>query len=230
MKLIKKISFLLFIIAASVSFAQSAATEIKITGKVTNFNDQPIKNAIIYVDSVRTEVMTNRRGYYKIKLSSKAQHIGASVDEYGLLSTNFTGERRIDFVFRNPEDNTLSKDMKIGVAYKRDLRKINNNKLRGQKYEDFPSMALLFRSRFPFVTASGGGIAIGRGPNSFGGDPTPLILIENQRSNPNALFALSPVDIQDIQVIRRGSEAAQYGSLAASNGVIIVKLKGGKDS
>ncbi len=230
MKLFKKISVLLLIAASSTVFAQSNNTEIKISGKVTDFNDRPIKNAVIYVDSVRTEVITNRRGLYKIKLSSKAQHIGASVEEYGLLSTDFAGERRVDFVFRNPEDTSGSGDMKIGVAYKRDLRKINNNKLRGQKYEDFPSMALLFRSRFPFVSASGGSISIGRGPNNFGGDSTPLILIENQRSNPNALFALSPVDIQDIQVVRRGSEAAQYGSLAASNGVIIVKLKGGNDS
>ncbi|NNC71131.1 MAG: hypothetical protein HKN90_09950 [Flavobacteriaceae bacterium] len=207
--------------------AQSTNSQFKITGKVTDFNNNPVKGASIYVDSVRTEVTTNKRGLYKIKLSSNAQHIGVSVEKYGLLSTNYTGEKKIDFVFRNPEDSANAADMKIGMIYKRDVAKTNNSINRGNNYEDFSSVTQLLNNRFPFVRAGGGTIVIGKGVNTFSGDRTPLIIVDNQRSNVTFLLGLSINDIENIRVIRRGSEAAEYGSLGASNGVIIAKTKGG---
>ena len=227
MKLIKRLLLVVFTFTCFGILAQSNTSQIKISGKVTDFNNKPVKGAIIYVDSVRTEVTTNKRGLYKIKLSSNVQHIGASVEKYGLLSTNYTGEKKIDFVFRNPADNAGAADMKIGMVYKRDVAKTNNSINRGNNYEDFSSVTQLLNNRFPFVRAGGGSIIIGKGVNTFSGDPTPLIIVDNQRSNVTFFLGLSINDIEHIRVIRRGSEAAEYGSLGASNGVIIVKTKGG---
>ena len=218
---------LLSLIVSSFAFTaiQRDNGTIKIIGKVSDFNDKPIKNAIIYIDSVRTEVTTNRRGIYKIRLSSKVKHIGAFEEKYGLLSTKYTGERKIDFVFRNPEDRVAANDMKIGVVYKKDISKTNSSINRGDNFKDFSSVAQLLNNRFPFVRAGNSSIVIGKGVNSFSGDPAPLIIIDNQRSNVRTLLTLPVIDIGDIRVIRRGSESAQYGSLGASNGVIIVKTK-----
>ncbi len=227
MKLVFKLCLAVLILGNLNVLAQSNNAEIKITGKVTDFNNQPVKNAVIFVDSVATEVTTNKRGLYKIKLSSKAQHIGVSVAEYGLLSTGYTGERKIDFVFRNPEENTNATDMKIGMVYKQDIAKTNSSVKRGTDYEIFANVLELLDKRFPFVKIdSQGTLRIGSGPSSSFGDQTPLIIIDNQRANVNALLVLPTVDIKKIRVIRRGSEAATYGSLGASNGVILVQTKG----
>jgi hypothetical protein len=205
--------------------AQNQKNQLKITGKVKNFNNKPIANAIIYLDSVKTEVTTNKRGLYKIKLLSKVQYIGAFTDKYGLLSTTFTGEQKINFVYRDPKDVASGDDMKIGMVYKQDIVKPKSSINRGSNYEDFSSVAQLLNARFPFVQVNGGQIKIGKGPNTFSGDSTPLIIIDNVRSNVQAFITLSTTDIEHIKVVRRGSEAAEYGSLGASNGVIIVKLK-----
>lgn len=227
MKLRYQILSLLLIFGCFAGISQTTNNQIKITGTVKDFNNQPVKNAIIFVDSVRTEVTTNKRGLYKIKLSSNVQHIGASTDEYGLLSTNYTGERRIDFVFRNPAEMAGADDMKIGMVYKKDISKTNSSINRGSNYEDFSSMTQLLNNRFPFVRVSGNSIVVGKAANSFNGDRSPLILLDNVRTNVPTLLTLAVTDIGSIRVIRRGSEAAEYGSLGASNGVIIVNTKGG---
>jgi len=206
--------------------AQNEKNQLKISGKVTDFDNKPIANAIIYIDSAKTKVTTNKRGLYKIKLPSKVQHIGSFTDKYGLLSTTFTGEQKINFVYRDPNEVASGGDMKIGMVYKQDKAKSNSGINRGSNYEDFSSVTQLLNARFPFVQASGGSLKIGKGPSTFNGDPTPLIIIDNQRSNIQNFLTLSVNDIKHIKVVRSGSEAAEYGSLGASNGVIIVTLKG----
>ena len=222
----KSIILLILTVFIAHSFtAQNKKDQIKISGKVTDFNSEAITNAIIYVDSVKTEVTTNRKGIYKIKVSSKIRHIGAFTDTHGLLSTTYTGEQKIDFVYRDSQDATSGDDMKLGVVYKRDKAKSNSSSLKGTNYSDYSSVTQLLNARFPFVRVSNGLIKIGNGLNSFGNDSTPLIIMDGRRTNVHAFFTLSPLDIEHIRVIRNGSEAAEYGSLGASNGVIVVKLK-----
>ena len=205
--------------------AQNKKNQIKISGKVTNFNSEAISNAFIYIDSVKTEITTNRKGIYKIKVSSKIRHIGAFTDTHGLLSTTYTGEKKIDFVYRDPNAAMSGEDMKLGVVYKKDKVKSNSSSLKGTNYSDYTSVTQLLNARFPFVRVTNGVIKIGNGLNTFGNDPTPLIIMDGRRTNVHAFFTLSPLDIEHIKVIRNGSEAAEYGSLGASNGVIVVKLK-----
>ena len=135
---LKSIAVLLFVVV-SLSFSPFQKEKlVKIVGKVTNFENKPISKAIIYIDSVKTEVTTNKRGFYKIKLSSKVKDIGVFSEQYGLLSTNYTGERKIDFVFRGADDAVaVGGDMRIGVVYKTDLSKPKNNVNRGANYEEF---------------------------------------------------------------------------------------------
>lgn len=216
---------LLAIFVLNILSAQNKKNQIKITGTITDFNSIPIANAVIYIDSVKTEVTTNKRGIYKIKLSSKIQYIGAFADRYGLLSTTYTGEQKIDFVYRDTNDASSSDDMRIGMVYKKDKVNPKGSSIIGTNYGDYSSLSQLLNARFPFVRVNGGVIKIGKGINSYNGDTTPLIIIDNQRSNTHALLSLSVNDIKHIKVVRQGSEAAEYGSLGASNGVLIVKLK-----
>lgn len=223
---LKKIALLLLVVFISNDItAQNKKNQIKITGQVTDFDNKPIANAIIYLDSVKTKVTTNKRGFYKIKLASKVEHIGMFTEKHGLLSTAYTGEQKINFVYRDPNEIASTDDMKIGMVYKQDISKPKSSINRGSNYEDFSSVTQLLNARFPFVQAGGGQIKVGKGTNTFNADTNPLIIIDNMRSNVQFFLTLPTTDIEHIRVIRRGSEAAEYGSLGASNGVIIVKLK-----
>lgn len=228
MSVMKFKNIILLILAVFIAHsitAQNKKNQIKISGKVTNFNSEAISNAFIYIDSVKTEVTTNRKGVYKIKVSSKIRHIGAFTDTHGLLSTTYTGEQKIDFVYRDPKAAASGGDMKLGVVYKKEKVKSKGSSIKGTNYADYSSVTQLLNARFPFVRVTGGVIKIGKGPNTFGSDPTPLIIVDDSRSNVQLFLTLSPLDIKHIRVIRSGSEAAEYGSLGAANGVIVVKLK-----
>jgi len=226
MNLKKMVLVLLAIFTLSSITAQEQKKQLRITGKVTDFNNKPIANAIIYIDSVKTEIVTNRRGLYKLKLASDIKHLGSYTAKYGLLSTTYAGEEKIDFVYRDPNDIAGIDNLKIGMAYKQDIVNPNNSINRGRNYEDYASVAQLLRARFPYVTGGGGVLQVGKGISTYNGDPNPIIIIDDRRSNVRNFLTLSTIDIEHIRVLRRGSEAAQYGSLGASNGVIIVKLKG----
>ncbi len=212
-------------LAFSTMHSQNEKNFIKVSGTVSDFENNPIKGAVVFIDSVKTETITNKKGRYKIKVPITTKHIGGSTDTYGLLSTSYTGEKTIDFVYRDPKAKTSGDDMKIGVAYKRDKVKSKGSSLKGTNYADFSSVTQLLNARFPFVQTNAAGIKVGKGPNSFNGDQNPLILIDEMRSNVRFFLTLPTIDIAHIKVIRQGSQAAEYGSLGASNGVIIVELR-----
>ena len=101
-------------------------------------------------------------------------------------------------------------------------RKSDGNKV---KYEDFSSVLEILDKTFYNVRVINGTIKIGRGANQFNGNTEPLILVDNQRVGVEVLGTIATTDIESIRVISNGSESAQYGSLKAANGVILITLK-----
>jgi hypothetical protein len=213
----------LFIFGLTIVEAQNK--KIKITGTVTDINNKPIKGAIIFIDSVKTTISTNGHGFYKIKLDSIISEIAIFSSKHGLLSKKYKGEKKISFVFRENGSHLSEENLIINMGYKVNPNKIKESIYRGKGYEDFGSIFEILDKRFPFVKVKNGQIIIGNGPNSFNGDRTPLIFIDNIRSDLQALTVIPTNAIGEIKVIRRGSEAATYGSLGASNGVILVTQK-----
>ncbi len=222
----KNLILLLILTLAFVSInAQNKKNFIKVSGTVTDMTDTPIKNAFIFVDSVKTEVKTNRKGFYKIKLDRQATEVAVFVKGQGLLAKIYKGERTINFVFRTDKNDGYQEDMVIGMGYKFEIKKGPENFKTGTNYSDYTSVYQILDRLFPFVRVTNGMIKIGNGPTTFGGDTTPLIFIDDQRVNQQTLAVVATSDIDKIRVIRRGSEAAVYGGLAAANGVILVDLK-----
>lgn len=215
-----------FVVSLTIVEAQNKKiAKIKVTGTVTNINNKPIKGAFIFVDSVKTNVSTNRNGFYKIKLDANTSEIAAYSANHGLLSIKYIGEKKISFVFREGSKPLSEEDLIIRMGYKLNPNKIKDSYSTGKGYENFSSIFEILDKRFPYVTVRNGQITIGKGPNSFGGDKTPLILIDDVRSNIHTLSTIPTNEIEEIKVIRRGSEASTYGGLIAANGVIIVNLK-----
>jgi hypothetical protein len=69
-------------------------------------------------------------------------------------------------------------------------------------------------------------IQLSTGATSFGGTPSPLILLDDIEITADYLFNIPPSDIQTINVFRRGTELALYGS-RGTGGVISVRSRTG---
>jgi len=228
MKVKKYSTILMLFFALTAINSQSKKDFIKISGVVTDLENNPIKDAIIFIDSVKTKVKTNKKGLYKIKISPRTSEVAIFVDQLGLLTKKYTGEKIISFVFRTDKNADFQEDMIIAMGYKLETKKTFDNHKIGRNYSDYGSVYEVLDKLFPFVKVRNGNIKIGNGPSTFSGDDTPLIFIDDQRTTIQAMAVLSTNDIKEIKVIRRGSEAAVYGALAASNGVILIDLKTGK--
>jgi len=216
----------LFFFSLSITEAQNKKLKkILVTGKVTTFNNNPIKGAFIFIDSIKTNISTNRRGFYKIKLDTTISEIAVYSSKHGLLSKKYEGEKKLNFVFREDSGQITKENLVIQMGYLVNPAKTKESISTGTGYEDFASIFELLNKRFPFVSASNGQIKIGNGPSSLNGDKIPLIIIDDRRSTVQSLATIPTSEIEEIKVIRRGSEAAIYGGLIASNGVIIVNLK-----
>jgi len=208
--------------------AQNKKNFIKVSGTVTDMSNKPLKNAFIFVDSVKTKIKTNKKGFYKIKLKPQTTEVAVFVEGQGLLAKKYNGEKTIGFVFRTDKTEGYQEDMIIEMGYKLEAKEVaSDNHKTGHNYSDYASVYEVLDKLFPFVKVRNGRIKIGNGPSTFGGDDTPLIFIDDQRTTVHALAVLPTIDIDKIRVIRRGSEAAVYGGLAASNGVILIELKKG---
>ena len=91
MKIVRQITFitavlLLLFYTQSASgdsfFSKNQNKKIKISGVVTDANMRPIEGAIIFVDGVKTNSVTNSNGYYRVNVSPTAKGIGAHSQEW----------------------------------------------------------------------------------------------------------------------------------------------------
>ena len=84
---ISKIVLLVFLLFVSFGYSQN-----KLIGKVVNSNNKPIANAKIYLDTVYSNVETDREGNFEIPLPEKGRIVNVYSHEYGLLSSKFNNE------------------------------------------------------------------------------------------------------------------------------------------
>ena len=205
----------------NISTGQNKKPEmITVIGYVTNINNEPIKGALIFIDSVKTNSKTNKKGYYKVRIPLTTKEIAAYSPDHGILSDKYSGEKKVSFVFK--EGKPLSEEhlvLKMGYVVKRQKQDDS------MWYANYSSILQILENRFPSVRVYNGKIIIGKGPNSFGGDSDPLIFVDGQRSNISVLTTIPTIEVKKIRVVTRGSEAAEYGGLQGANGVILITLK-----
>lgn len=207
-----------FFLLTQISWGQeSVATEIRVSGRVSDFNDNPIKAVVVFVDSVSTNVKTNKKGLFDISVDSNAVIVSVYSKKYGLLSLAYTGEENISFQF--PENNkTLSKKDLSAMGF--DIKTKSGRE--AVNYADFASVYDIFKAKFPNVRVVGSRLIVSKGINTFSGNTDPLVLVNGvQNTNVNAV---PTSEIKSIQVISRGSETASYG-FRGVGGVILIELK-----
>ena len=222
------LSSLFILLFQFVSFAQ-----VQVNGLISDEQGQPLPGATILEKNTSNGVVTDFDGNYSIQVSDDNASLIISFVGYKTLEVS-VGDLS-DFNFNLQPDNELDEVVITGYGsqQKRDL----TGSIVQVKSEDFVKGAntnalQLLNGKASGVhisqsdSAPGGAIDIKiRGAGSINASNNVLVVIDGLPGG--SLTALSPDDIESIEVLKDASASAIYGSRAA-NGVVLITTKRGK--
>ncbi|WP_339653422.1 TonB-dependent receptor plug domain-containing protein [uncultured Maribacter sp.] len=189
-----------------------------LTGTVLNSQQEPIKKAIIYLDSVKTKTTTDKKGRFEIGLRSNTKYISAYSQNYGIETIPFQGNTTVLLVFSKIQSNFSEEKLKeLGF---------NNNIIKtGKKpndYSEYLNIYQLIANEVPGATVVGSTIRLrGNAINSDYAGQDPLIIVDG--AVVGSIEYIFPRDVASIRVIR-DQDASIYG-VRGANGVIEIKMK-----
>jgi TonB-linked SusC/RagA family outer membrane protein len=230
------------IIKASMTPAASETTlsplppPVEIEGRVTDSAGAPLSGASITVKGSRMGTQTDAQGHFTLK----------GVAENASILVSYTGYETQEIPLRNqpgleirlmPLSGKLSGVEIVGYGTQRkesitgSIVSIHSDEIANPSVANpYQSMegklpGLIVRQATGQPGAEGFTLNI-RGPNSFASDNSPLVIIDGVVGN---LVNLNPDFIESITVLKDAASASIYGA-RASNGVILVTTKTGKNS
>jgi TonB-dependent starch-binding outer membrane protein SusC len=238
-----KLVFLIFfsILSSGRVIGQKDNDKITINGTVLNADREPIENAIVMIDGLRTRTMTDSKGNFKIRVASTAVKIGIFTFGYGLKEEDIYGRNRINFNFENQpswmlhgRDGGISvlgrnkvpvgeESVDVGYAHMKrkdittDIDFIDGT---NKKYASYGSVREMILREVSGVRQLGNNIIIQNAGNLFGA-VGPLIIIDGIAGG--NLDEVQPIEVASISVLK-GTAAAIYGS-RGYGGAIIIKTK-----
>lgn len=223
------IFFMILILPVSFNlFAQKSGKKYYITGQVIDVNDKPVSDAIVLVDDQNTQVVTDIKGIYKVRVKKDATRIAVFKLMVGQRDEEINGRTVINFRLAGStplpttEEQEKPENDKVNIGYgyasKKDITtsvskiEVQNNK--NTTYQNIYEML----QRDPSVQVSGSKILI-RGINSIN-NTDPLLVVDGMVVP--SIDYISPSMVKSIEILK-GSDAAIYGSRGA-NGVIMITL------
>lgn len=231
-KFIVSIAILFGLFFVQPILAQNAL--ISVSGKVTSVGNQPIEGANISLKGGGKVTTSDRNGKYTINVPSNATLVFSFVGYASIqAAVNNKTEINISLVAESKEVDEV-----VVIGYQTIKRKnllASVSSVSAKDLKDIPvnSAAEALNGRLAGVTAT---TAEGspdadvrvriRGGMSITGDNSPLYIVDGVQVE-NGLAALSPQNIQSIDVLKDASATAIYGARGA-NGVIVITTKSGK--
>lgn len=232
---------ILYLCAISFAFAQGK----EITGKVTSASG-PIPGVSVFVKgSPANGTQSNAAGSFKLTVSDDAKILVFSFIGYKTKEVPITGQT-IN-VALDEENNTLSDVIVVGYGTqnKRDvtgsIAKVTAADLKDKPLTTIES-ALQGKAPGVFINSSSGKLGQAlqirvRGISSISASNQPLFVIDGvpivsealgtYTEADNPLAAISPDDIESMEVLKDAASAAIYGA-RGSNGVVLITTKKGK--
>jgi TonB-dependent SusC/RagA subfamily outer membrane receptor len=188
----------------------------------------------VLIDNKKSDVTTDDKGMYKIKIKADAAIISILNLSSGLMNEEINGRIVINFKLNNviPQEETVKQEnpddevVNIGYGYarKKDLTSSVGN-INGQntKYASYQNVYEMIQGEIPGVLVTGKKITI-RGIATINGSSDPLVLVNSVEIDSNTLDTIDPRLVKSINILK-GTAAAIYGSRGA-NGVILITLIG----
>ena len=206
-----------------------------VSGYVTDVNNQPVAGAMILADRQETGIVTNKKGFYKVRITPETRMIGVYSELNGSAETPVDGGPEINIVLYGnfaiqgfipaiPAEEEMV-NIGYGKVMKKDLT-TSTGQINGQdnKYDSYTSIYDMIRGEVPGVQVVGTQILI-RGMSSINSSNDPLLVVDGMPVS--SIDNISPRQVKSISVLK-GSDAAIYGTRAAG-GVILIDLKGASD-
>lgn len=233
MKTITAVILLLAVLFLPDTYGQKAKKYLKVSGHVTIMNKRPVAGAMIIVDNHNTEAITDKKGYYKIKIKGDSKIIGAVSVSGEIIESAINGQSEINLTYPNKVYNVSRPEIDIageeevnigyGTVKKKDLlTPVGRVNGAHSRYSSYTSIYDMLRTQ-PGVLVSGRRIII-QGISTFYGNTEPLYILDGMPvSN---IDGIPPRQVKSIDILK-GASAAIYGS-RGSNGVIIITMKKAK--
>jgi TonB-dependent SusC/RagA subfamily outer membrane receptor len=223
------LSLLLSISYCSLYGQKNNNKKLVITGYVTDANMNPVSGAMILIDKNRTNVVTDSRGFYRVKVKPGAQLITVFSLAGGAGKDSIEGRTSINIKLSRIQSKTEVKsetDNSINIGYGSiDSKNLTTevNKIDGSdhKYASYSNIYEMLNGTIPGVQVTGKTIVI-QGVSSFNFSSDPLLVVDGFVVN--SIDDIQPNQVKSIEVLK-GASASIYGSRGA-NGVILITLKG----
>jgi TonB-dependent SusC/RagA subfamily outer membrane receptor len=227
------LSIIVTIFISTIVFGQKTNRKNTITGVVINADHKPIKGVIIIIDSIKTESLTNRKGYYKIKVRPTARNILVASPINGIgeeiingrttINFTLTGYRKLNTAIHKDTDENEIVDVGYTKMKKSNISSaITKTDVRKPKFSSYSNMYDMIRVEVPDVQVNGNSLSI-RGGSSFGGSNEPLIIVDGIEVR--QIDVVSPHDVKYITVLK-GASATIYGVRGANGAILITTLRG----
>lgn len=213
--------------------AQEKKFEVK--GKVTSSDNTPLEGVSITVKGVPAGTVTDKSGQYRILVDNSKVILSFSYVGYTVRQESVNGKNTLN-VSLTAEVKEAEEVVVIGyqtIRRKNLLASVSSVSAKDLKDIPVNSAAEALNGRLAGVTAT---TAEGspdadirvriRGGMSITGDNSPLYIVDGVQIE-NGLSALSPQNIQSIDVLKDAAATAIYGARGA-NGVIVITTKSGK--
>jgi TonB-dependent SusC/RagA subfamily outer membrane receptor len=261
MKTFKHISLIAVILLLAIAVQTSSANnssdtkknkKIKISGVVTDANMNPISGALIFVDQVYTNTVTDSKGRYRVRVDRTAKQISAFSRLYGVQKLEIKsdlsamGNAVINIMLADVNTSLIEQDQKddemindkvieagkkenemINIGYGTVQRKNVNtevNRIEGQRnYHTYNNVYDMLRGEVPGVEVIGKNVKI-RDSFSFYLSTEPLFVVDGMIVT--QLDDISPSDVKSIEVLK-GASASVYGARGGNGVILITTMKGG---
>ena len=232
------------------------AQNIRITGKVTDNNNQPLAGVYVLIEGTRTGMSTDFDGNYTINAPGNATLVFSSI---GMQTLSVAVNNRSVVNVTMVDDTMMFDDVVVtALGIKKERKAL------GYAVQDIKSAELMknksanvinsLSGKIAGVNVTQGGGAAGtgstiiiRGGTSLERDNQPVFVVDGviydnstpiggntefegtsrtSTSNSNRVMDINPEDIENMSVLKGPAAAALYGSRAAAGVVIITTKKG----
>ena len=191
-----------------------------VEGTVLNPDREAVKGAVIYLDSTKTKIKTDKKGMFKIDLKTKNSTVSAYSPKYGVHTVLFDGDsKEMSIVF--PKNGAAMPEEQLAELGFRTKKK-SRNKKKPKDYSEYLNMYQLIATEVPGAQVSGTTIRLrGNAVNSVSAGQEPLMIVDG--TVVGSLEFIFPREVASVRVLRE-QDATIYGARGA-NGVILIKMK-----
>jgi len=218
---LKKYSIL--ILALLLSIANYSQTTL--LGKITNTKNEPVVNTLVFLDTIKTNAVSNAHGFFKVKVPKGIKKITLFSPKYGFMSTEYSYEKKMNFIFIEPLEEKKDTQVVIGYGSAEKENLASNvdalNVKDDKNAATFDNIYDYIKGRVAGVKVTNSNQILIRGVSSFNLSGEPLFVVDGVVVS--SIDHISPIEVEQISILK-GASASIYGTTGA-NGVIEITTR-----